>query len=1186
MPGKRPQSSKKIGHALLAGLLVAAPAIHGISLAIDPSTPPAGILTGNFDIRIHARDRSVALALRNGLRSPEEISRAIHHRQATFKAGRKILQRISPRARVEESRLTGSAELVSGLGRALTPPFPGRSSAEIAMDFLQAHRDLYGLTPGQIRRLEVLGESNGRKSGLRVVRLRQTVHGRPVFQSETRAVLDPEGRLVATVGRLVPGLGVRPAPAAAFMPASEALGHALRSVGVECDVSRMIETAGSDGRLEIELDHPEISRPVHAEQVFFPLFPEVAVPAWSLIVPLSGPRDWYIVVDAASGEPLYRKNIQSHGSTQEARFSIYAQPGGIPADSPAPASPNSVTPGPGEQFPEISRSIILMSAAYDPAASPDGWIPDGGTTTTGNNVDAFLDQDGNDLPDFLTLDLDGRPVGNPDGQGRNRDFLGSSPRDFQFTPAPSGGDPDVGDDPWTSPSARGGVTQLFVTTNVFHDRLHQLGFVEEAGNFQADNFGKGGLGGDPVLAAAQWGALFGYSSNANISVAPDGISPVVRMYLFLSPWPGRDSSLDSEILLHELAHGMTNRIIGNAAGLNWVPGMGMGEGWSDFYALSLLNSQPSDDPDGRYAAGAYSSYLLAGIFIDNYAYGVRRFPYSTDNTVNPLTWADVDDITVDMSGGMLPSPLGQEYGGAGETHNVGEVWALSLWEVRSRIIAAHGGDVELGNDVALQIVTDALALTPIDPGYTQARDALLLADCARNACAHEEAIWAGFADRGLGYGAEASLGIATHVGVRESFSLPYLDVSQITVDDSAGNGNGFIDPGETVAITVELVNPWRDVLKGVPSVDATLTTSDPDVVLLDASSAYGALAALDAAAGDPFSFTVGSGAVCGQPLAFTLQTTSDLGTASTSFVLRPGQPVGSGAPVTFARVLPTPLDIPEADPRGAVDTMSVLEDLEIADLNLRIDSLTHTAVGDLTVELKGPDGLGMDLIFRPYDCVDEIGCLLGLNAGDDFLDTIIDDEATADLMVAGVDAAPFTGAWMPALNSPDWTAPDATGQLACFDGTSTRGDWQLFIADHEAYDTGTLDAWSLIVTPAQFACDCDLGDPGIFTIPLEVTGLQWSDGGGTVLTWDSAAPLAGVDTVHDVLRGNLGQFPVGAGPGEVCHLGGTSGTTTTDTAVPPTGSGYWYLVRGRNGCGAGGYGAASDAVVRESAACP
>lgn len=47
------------------------------------------------------------------------------------------------------------------------------------------------------------------------------------------------------------------------------------------------------------------------------------------------------------------------------------------------------------------------------------------------------------------------------------------------------------------------VTQLFYTSNMYHDLLHRLGFDEISGNFQAHNFGLGGRGGDPVITNAQ-----------------------------------------------------------------------------------------------------------------------------------------------------------------------------------------------------------------------------------------------------------------------------------------------------------------------------------------------------------------------------------------------------------------------------------------------------------------------------------------------------------------------------------------------------------------------------------------------------------------------------------------------------------------------------------------------------------
>ena len=191
-----------------------------------------------------------------------------------------------------------------------------------------------------------------------------------------------------------------------------------------------------------------------------------------------------------------------------------------------------------------------MLTAQDVTASPDGWIPDGGTTTTGNNVDAYLDTDNNNTPDAGLLDNNGRPVGNPDANGNNRDFLGAAPRDFNYSPAPQGGNPDAGDEPMGTGATqitfrRGAVTQLFYIANWYHDRLFSLGFDEAAGNFQTTNFSGMGKGNDPIRADDQDGAG---QNIPNFSAPPDGTAGRLNMHLFTFPVPMRDSALDAEIV--------------------------------------------------------------------------------------------------------------------------------------------------------------------------------------------------------------------------------------------------------------------------------------------------------------------------------------------------------------------------------------------------------------------------------------------------------------------------------------------------------------------------------------------------------------------------------------------------------------------------------------------------------------
>jgi hypothetical protein len=115
--------------------------------------------------------------------------------------------------------------------------------------------------------------------------------------------------------------------------------------------------------------------------------------------------------------------------------------------------------------------------------------------------------------------------------------------------------------------------------------------------------------------------------------------------------------------------------------------------------------------------------------------------------------------------------------------------------------------------------------------------------------------------------------------------------------------------------------------------------------------------------------------------------------------------------------------------------------------------------------------------------------------------------------------------------------------------------------------------------------DCAPDDAAAFAVPGEVTGLVL-DPDRETLRFDSAAPGAGAGAVHQVLRGRVSELPVGSGASETCVEPGTTATTAADPELPPADEVFWYLVRARNACGAGGYGTTSDETPRTSAGCP
>src|SRR5690606_26959314 len=105
-----------------------------------------------------------------------------------------------------------------------------------------------------------------------------------------------------------------------------------------------------------------------------------------------------------------------------------------------------------------------------------------------------------------------------------------------------------------------------------------------------------GAGSDPVMAEAQDGADIGNRNNANFGTPPDGSSPRMQMFLWDTASPEIDGDFDNGIITHEYGHGVSNRLTGgpaNASALTTIQSRGMGEGWSDFFAL-MFTQEPGD----------------------------------------------------------------------------------------------------------------------------------------------------------------------------------------------------------------------------------------------------------------------------------------------------------------------------------------------------------------------------------------------------------------------------------------------------------------------------------------------------------------------------------------------------------------------------------------------------------------
>jgi hypothetical protein len=232
------------------------------------------------------------------------------------------------------------------------------------------------------------------------------------------------------------------------------------------------------------------------------------------------------------------------------------------------------------------------------------------------------------------------------------------------------------------------------------------------------------------------------------------------------------------VVAHEWGHYLSNRLISDANGLVANQGRGLGEGWADFVALLLfVKEEDRNVPANASFGGTYSMtpYPMGGpdyapdVLNNAYYYGIRRYPYSRDMGKNPLTFKHIADAN------PLPAtpPISSRAGGAvnSEVHNTGEVWANMLWECYSNLLNDTGRlPFAQAQDRMKRYLVASLKITPFNPDFVQARDALLAVMRAQDATDADLCL-TGFAKRGLGIGAVAPDSLSLdNAGVVESYS--------------------------------------------------------------------------------------------------------------------------------------------------------------------------------------------------------------------------------------------------------------------------------------------------------------------------------------------------------------------------------------------------------------------------------
>ena len=155
--------------------------------------------------------------------------------------------------------------------------------------------------------------------------------------------------------------------------------------------------------------------------------------------------------------------------------------------------------------------------------------------------------------------------------------------------------------------------------------------------------------------------------------------------------------------------------------------------------------------------------------------------------------------------------------------------------------------------------------------------------------------------------------------------------------------------------------------------------------------------------------------------------------------------------------------------KGALSTINIdsADGGTITDLNVHV-TITHGYVGDLTIELRGPDGTTAFLLNRPgYNAALGTGGYEASLTGDTPI--YFDDDIPGDPYTDLKDST-WLGYDTDQITEPDnkfRPRADAFSfdeQLAKFDGKEFAGQWQLYVGDSAPQYSGTLDNWGLDAT--------------------------------------------------------------------------------------------------------------------------
>jgi hypothetical protein len=329
------------------------------------------------------------------------------------------------------------------------------------------------------------------------------------------------------------------------------------------------------------------------------------------------------------------------------------------------------------------------------------------------------------------------------------------------------------------------------------------------------------------------------------------------------------------------------------------------------------------------------------------------------------------------------------------------------------------------------------------------------------------------------------------------------------VTESCTPANMVLDPAETVTVSLGVKNTGA---ANTANLVGTLQATG-GVTLPGGMQNYGVVVAGGATVMRDFTFTVDPMLTCGAPVTVSLQLqdgATNLGTVTFTFLTGT---VGTPTTITYAGA---PVAIPDGNAAGVTIPLVVSGITgNIGDVDFRFDGtassadatsttvgVNHSWIGDLQFTLIHPNGTTMVTFYdRPGVPASTFGC----SSNNIYQLTLDDDGAFPPVennCPGSSNAGPQTGSFSP------------SNPLSAFDGLPANGTWMLKVSDAATPDTGSVHAFSLIISELVCSTTCPPPvTPCMITCPTNITTTATAGACSAVVTYPAPTTTGTCGTV-------------------------------------------------------------------------